>query len=1208
MLRSGKLVGIAVFVLALGIRTWAAEEAFWLDLQAEEFDKAVLHPDWHTETGQGWYAMEQRYFSGYAGAICDSQSLGAEMTYTVDTPIPAGKHKFFLHLLRMRSGGKNGVRITVGDQRWDVIWSDKSYPVRDYAVDMHELTLAQPVKQITIKSLVVERHNIGDVPSYPIPTIMLDRLQVTNDLRQQPITVGRRMAVGIPAEAAQTPATPGQKEAEQPIPPGNRLRNGSFEVATTTTWFGDQRYRGSVVLKPMNIVEGQAAHGRRHLVYPAEGQDVGRQAWGIFSNVFPGRSGETVPVSLMLKSSGSVKMDVFIYNSKRRGVNVVKGRDLTNAWQKVTGTAKLPFDKNGKYYLLIQSNIEQGSDARLHIDAVSVGLPPDAEYQSHDRREAGLASEKVANIYHDKDRAPALLSLANHDKAPWQADFELVVRDHRETVVARRPLKETVAAGRSAKKTLDVNCGRWGIFSAVVRDKAEGRDLAELCYVAIPRREKKTPGMCGLYGQTDHDYTMALMSELGLGWNGTLADGTAQHIVPPERWDMLDRVLATPPKHGIKTHYCAEILMHKRQEDLHYEGTTGRHHHPPSLPALEKDLYEFAKRFGDKIDVWSLMDELVDHKCPRDVWPLYHKAAADAIRRADPDAVIGVSAGPEFQEQVLKVLGKKYLDGIIDATFGPMGGARFKHAPYAKLAREWGLPLWFSGFSFTTRSYYRTRHADLGYQSIDYTHQVDNVAAGMTVHRLEFAPERFILYSAIPSILGPVQLRRTNIYDTDGTIVAAAASYAAIGLFLEDATDGVKLESPHIDLSAFSFKRLGDNWLTFSVDPGQAFYGSIRRGNYVLELPLAGTFFDSFGNEYPVDINGQTAVIHFEGQPVYLNAGKTSAEAIAEALKNAKFTSVFDLRAYCAGDEAGGTCVKVVVANNSDKTIDDQLALSEGRNLFPTETALTHDIMALGPNKRTVFTIPAAKGAAVRRPLTQGAVSARLMSGRANARCSLWAASAPSMSTAPTLDGSLGEWKGLPTAFIHATKRASGGYALMQVLRGAEKVQDEDEIGARISAGWDAENLYLMFRAKDDEVTFPAKGEDLGKGDRACICIDAQLEADLFDAKVSDDDFVIEICVVGDEPQVSLVSIDGKKTPLPAGFGRVLAGKDSGWAVEIACPWAKLGLKPSVGAALGFGATIIDADGSLDDQIEAAWGVFGYSMQSPIGYGQLILR
>jgi len=1188
----------------------APENPFWLDVQAEDFDGAVHHPGWHTQPAQGWYSMEQRYFSGYAGAICDAQSVGATMTYTLEAPIPPGKHKFFLHLLRMRSGGKNGVKITVDDQSWDVIWSDKSYPVRDYAVDMHGLELTKPVGKIAIKCLVAERHNIGDVPSYPIPSIMLDRIQVTNDLRYQPIKGRRRMSVGIPGQAVARPKTTAKEPPPEqaPIPEGNRLRNGSFEVATTTTWFGDQRYRGSAFLKPVNLIEDEAAHGERCLVYPAEGQDVGRQAWGFFSNIFPGKTGEVVPVSLMLKASEPVSVSVYVYNSDRRGPCAIKGAQATTAWKKFSGQAKLPADKRGSYYLTISPEIEKGSDARIFVDAVSVGLAPDSDYQPRDLQEAGLASANVGNIYHDKDAVEAILFLANHGPAAWAADLELVVRDHRDVVTARKPVRENVPPAKSVKKAVDVACGRWGIFSAVLHDKASGRDLAEVCYTVIPKRDKKTPGMCGLYGQTDHHYTMALMRELGLGWNGTLADGTAQHIVPPERWDMLDEVLATPRKYGIQTHYCAEILNYRKQKDLHYEGTTGRHEHPPNLAALETDLYEFAKRFKDKVDVWSLMDELAVIKCPVEVWPLYHKVGADAIRKADPDAVIGVSATPEFQEQVLKVLGKKYLDGIIDAGFSPGGGRRSTHRPYVRLAKEWDLPLWFSGFGFSTTTYYRTRHADMGYQGLRYFWQVDNIAAGMTVHRLEFGPERFILYSAIPSILWPNKLRPTNIYDTDGSINAVAASYAAIGMFLEDATDGQKLETPHIDLSAFSFQRLGDNWLTFSVDPGELSYGRIRRGRYVLGLPLNGEILDSFGNPHEAMAGKNTMTIAFGGEPLYVNVGSKTPEAIASAIRQARFTSMVELRAFCVGDEQGGTHLRVVVANNSAQPLNDQLQVRESRNLLPPETILEREIKGLAPNSRAAFDFAIAKGVVTRRPLCQGSAGATLAQSSISSSFSLWATPSPKVTDAPKTDGEFREWRAKPTAFIHVTKRASGGYGVMQALRGSDKVKDRDDIGARISSCWDAKNLYLMLRVKDDQVTFPAKEEELGKGDRAVICLDTKLEEDLFDTRISDDDLMIEIGIVSDKPHVSLVNSDGGREALEAAFGRFSSGQDSGWAIEVVCPWAELGAKPAVGQALGLSVTVIDADRTLEDEIEAVWGVFGYGKGTPTGYGQLILR
>ncbi|MDP6505820.1 MAG: hypothetical protein QF886_19520, partial [Planctomycetota bacterium] len=271
------------------------ERPVFLQLQGEDYDNATHHPDWNILPGQGWYTMEMKHCNGYAVAICDAQSVGSEITYALKQALPPGKYRFFLHIIKMRSGGKNGVEISFGKDTWKVIWDGSTYKIRDYAVDPHDLTLTKPVKQFRIKTLMVERWSIGDVPEHPIPSIMLDRITITNDLQQQVITPGRRQDVGLPDELKAASKTT-KAETTFEIRKGQRIRNGSFEVGTSAAWFGNCSYRhGRGVLRPSNRVRTKPAHGEWCLEVPASG-------FGVFSEMFRGRTGETVHVSLELRS------------------------------------------------------------------------------------------------------------------------------------------------------------------------------------------------------------------------------------------------------------------------------------------------------------------------------------------------------------------------------------------------------------------------------------------------------------------------------------------------------------------------------------------------------------------------------------------------------------------------------------------------------------------------------------------------------------------------------------------------------------------------------------------------------------------------------------------------------------------------------------------------------------------------------------------
>jgi hypothetical protein len=1171
----------------------------FLDIQGEDFDKATHRPEWHTLPGQGWYSMEMKHCNGYAVAICDAQSVGSSITYSLDSALPPGKYRFFFHIIKMRSGGKNGVEIIIGDHSWKVIWDGKTYKVRDYSVDAHDFTLTKPARQIRIKSLMIERWSIGDVPEHPIPTIMLDRLMVTNDLRYQVATPGRRQVVALPDDGVTT-----AKETErQPILPGNRLANGSFEVGTTTSWLANTGYHNGPFLNRGNLVKTNPHHGRQCL-------EIGAPGSGVMSEMFRGHTGELVNVTVSLRSSGTTKATIGVYNTRGKSKSLVpKGALVEKEWKTFSGAVELPADSTGRYYIQIVPGGDAANPGKVWIDSVSVGQKAGEAFKTRDAHEVGLMSDRVANIYHSKDSAPAILTLANHGARAWKADLELIVRDHRNIVVLSRPINVTCKPADLLSLPLNIACGRWGIFSAAIHDAGTNQDVAELSTIVLP--ERKAGGICGFYGKTGDERTAKIMQSLGLPWNGTLADGQARHIREPKDFEALEKVLLVAKKHGIKIQHATEILYHKQQKDVHYEGTLRRHYNAPSLAAIEKDLSAFAERFKDKIDVWNLQDEMTDFKMPYEVYPLYHKIAVDAIRKADPDAVVIVSSEPKHQEQVLKVLGKNYLNAICDANFSAVRGDHYKHALYSQAAKKWDLPLWFSGFSFPTRSMYRTRAEILGLggrsKTSLYRSPVDTTAAAMTVHRLRYDVERFVLYSAIPTVINPYRLRPTNIFDFDGTAHNVAAAYAAIGNFLQDATDGKLLETPSEELIAFSFQRKGDNWLTFWVGPILK-YGEVKYGDYSIDLELTGSLLDSFGNAVPSDVaNGRTK-IEFEGQPLYFNVGNASAEKIAAAIKSAEFVESISLRGICLGHDSGGTLFRAAVVNRTGEPLSGTLSISEGRGMFVEGGQIQREISDISDAGTKWADIAFRGGLAERRPLSQGVAGLQFARGRISRTSGLWCMPAPRIKTPPALDGRLDDWRGVAPAFIHTTRRASGAYELIQVRRGPNSIGDENDIGASTFARWDEKNLYLALKVKDDDVQFPTGHRGPGTGDHAIISIDTNLMDDLFDPRQSEDDFLIQIRMAGHELQADLINSKNESAKLESAYANIKSGLESGFAIEIVCPWEKLGVAPGVGLTLGFDTTVFDADGSFEVQVEAAWAGFNKSYRNPTGYGQLILR
>ena len=107
----------------------------------------------------------------------------------------------------------------------------------------------------------------------------------------------------------------------------------------------------------------------------------------------------------------------------------------------------------------------------------------------------------------------------------------------------------------------------------------------------------------------------------------------------------------------------------------------------------------------------------------------------------------------------------------------------------------------------------------------------------------------------------------------------------------------------------------------------------------------------------------------------------------------------------------------------------------------------------------------------------------------------------------------------------------------------------EKIIQASIYTGWDEQNLYLAVRNVDDEVNFPRQEAELGRGDRLVIGLDTRLEADIFETRRSEDDFLIQLDALAEKGRARLVNWRGEAVELPVGFRRVLAGAED---VEIA--------------------------------------------------------
>lgn len=107
------------------------------------------------------------------------------------------------------------------------------------------------------------------------------------------------------------------------------------------------------------------------------------------------------------------------------------------------------------------------------------------------------------------------------------------------------------------------------------------------------------------------------------------------------------------------------------------------------------------------------------------------------------------------------------------------------------------------------------------------------------------------------------------------------------------------------------------------------------------------------------------------------------------------------------------------------------------------------------------------------------------------------------MNIAPTIDGDLAEWQGLPCASVDLADQISYGDS-----SGWSGPQD---LSGSICYGWDADHLYLAITILDDQRVQKFTAGNLWQGDHVELWFDNQLQLDFDSETDSDDDYQLGI-------------------------------------------------------------------------------------------------
>jgi hypothetical protein len=198
----------------------------------------------------------------------------------------------------------------------------------------------------------------------------------------------------------------------------------------------------------------------------------------------------------------------------------------------------------------------------------------------------------------------------------------------------------------------------------------------------------------------------------------------------------------------------------------------------------------------------------------------------------------------------------------------------------------------------------------------------------------------------------------------------------------------------------------------------------------------------------------------------------------------------------------------------------------------------------------------------------------------------------------PVIDGDLTDWAGEM-------------YSIADVVYGGEYFANADDLSGRFKVAWSSSYLYLGVVVFDTRFSQTATGSQLYLGDSLEILMDTNLAGDAEVTELNSDDFQIGISPgnLNDVaiPEAYMWYPSERMGPLT---NVEIAGVlfDGGYAVEVALPWADVGVSPTDSMTLGFLLSISDNDMlNMNAQQSVVSFSAGRELQNPTSWGELLL-
>lgn len=1010
----------------------------------------------------------------------------------------------------------------------EVSWQTKDRP-RDYRWTKARIEVKQPFDSVEITALGVERTAIGDVPEYPLNTILVDAIEITDRLDLvHYIGPGWRSSLLLTPEEVKKlelerrggPAPEAGKAQKLSIGPevkGNRVRCGGFESGAQPHWFVWKQETTGYWLTESFFSTENPVEGKYCLRLPGSTDLYNKTGKWRFSVSLSSEP-------LKLRSHGRYTFSFYVRAddpavSLRAGV-VLGPRGarprilrwycalaprLSTEWQRFSVSFDFhdEINKPQVYFLASRFSGEPDenylSKGAVYLDAVQVEEGDLTDYSPATPVEVALFSDCFRLYYYPEPLKFHLRAVRYDERRSITLLYE--IRDLAMKVVSKGRRVVKFGGKRTVDSELELELGRRGAYLLAYRIKGvEGSEGSlDIAIIDPPRKDATTflgiysafsPMNMSFYRRAEARYYLTLCdgkmfrgySIAGPGPKERVPDKVALELVRKNQYVWWDEIIQKIQGYGLQV--IPEFLNYEMPR---WVGARQGASVPVWTAHIRKVVSHYARNPRLKLDRWITGDEV------RKSYDVYHKSALETIKSIIPNATVMLSTAGGAIDHFIE----KFGSPVMDACGGSwINQTKWEYLNFRRTIDKYRIPFWNIGVGWGSRP------IDGGEEAIGYN-----------IRRGRFSPVTNLLYwQAIlqPQIWCTYTNRYTSgiAYGTNdyrtGTFVPHGVYFVATVAFLQDAKRGDEIPLKYASgLDAFYFLKGGSVWAVLSPSRTYSRHAPIEEG-FKLTLDLDPKKVNLYDIDLsPLRIARRKAPIRYllEPQQILLIEGvDVPKEPLLKAVGEVRAERYhYAVHYFTPNPETGGLDLVIQVFDSEAKSgeatvsLSGPLPLAEGAKRTVTTTfkwgRLKPVRFALDPvlgTSRPIGNLIASYTVAV-----NGTVLFR------NSARLWWLVSKKSEQTKLSSENLGG--------YLFATQRYGGSYHTLQVRRGGQRYlfKDELEVSARIYSNWDREKLRIAVDVVDDSFVVDK--------DRILLYLDTGLLGDIGGGEFNRDDFEITL-------------------------------------------------------------------------------------------------